>query len=73
MAIRIRKVFGNTIAVCAARSKAKAGDTYLDDAAHGALSAKFALDFYHMGFTVKPMVAKHIEELMEEEENEKTP
>ena len=73
MAIRIRKVDGHTIAVCAACTKPKDGDIYLDDAAHGALSGKFALDFYHMGFTSKLLADKHTRELIEEEENEKTP
>lgn len=72
MAIRIRKIGGHTIAVCAACTKPKVNDIYLDDAAHGALSAKFGLDFYHMGFLTKPLVDKDTLKLMEEEENEKT-
>lgn len=45
MAIRIRKIGGRTIALCAARSVPQAGDTYLDDEVHHALTAKFARDF----------------------------
>ena len=46
MAIRIRKVDGKTIALCAAKSIPKEGDLYLDDSIHHALTTKFGLDFY---------------------------
>jgi hypothetical protein len=42
MAIRLRTVAGVRIAVCAARSVAKHGDVYLDDADHYALTVKFS-------------------------------
>lgn len=61
MSIRIRIVDGTTIAVCAARSVAKEGDIYLDDAAHHALTIKFGLDFDSM-FHVKgtaPLIGPH--------------
>lgn len=45
MAIRIRNSGGMTIALCAAESDAMPGDTYLDDAQHYALAAKFAHDW----------------------------
>lgn len=45
MAIRIRNSNGFTIALCAAETDAEDGDIYLDDAAHHALSAKFAQDW----------------------------
>lgn len=48
MAIRIRRVNGRLIALCAARSVPKDGDIYLDDGLHHALSTKFALDFNSM-------------------------
>lgn len=44
MAIRLREVAGTMVAICAARSVPKDGDVYLDDRAHGALSAKFHAD-----------------------------
>lgn len=51
MSIRLRIVEGvGLVALCAARSVEKQGDTYLDDAAHHALSVKFSLDFASMGF-----------------------
>lgn len=51
MAIRLRHIEGTgLIALCAARSIAKAGDIYLDDSAHHALSVKFTDDFASMGF-----------------------
>ena len=50
MAIRIRKRGVGYIALCAAESKPKMGDIYLDDGMHGALSDKFEADFIKMGF-----------------------
>ena len=46
MAIRIRQSNGYTIALCAAETDPEDGDIYLDDAAHHALSAKFAQDWH---------------------------
>ena len=45
MAIRIRKVDGMWVALCAVEADKKEGDIYLDDACHEALSTKFALDW----------------------------
>lgn len=50
MAIRIRNIKGKLIALCAAKSKAKPGDVYLDDNAHHALTEKFYNDFKEEGF-----------------------
>jgi len=44
MAIRIRKVKGHLVALCAAETKAEVGDLYLDDAEHYALTVKFYAD-----------------------------
>jgi hypothetical protein len=60
-------VNGQCVAVCAASSAAKAGDLYLDDMMHGALSTKFALDFNSM-FDVRLPVDQEIVKLMEVEE-----
>jgi len=49
MSIRIRTVNGVRIALCAAETVARDGDTYLDDADHYALAAKFARD-WKIGF-----------------------
>lgn len=49
MAIRIRKVGGHVVALCAAKTEAKEGDIYLDDNAHHALSTKFACDWFDEG------------------------
>lgn len=49
MAIRIRVVNGETVALCAAEHEAQAGDHYLDDAEHHALTVKFEADFRSMG------------------------
>ena len=68
MAIRIRKSLdGTTIAVCAAETDPKPGDVYLDDAAHYALSTKFALDFAGMGFMDDPPADGRLATLMERE------
>ena len=48
MAIRLRKVSGCYVALCAVESDKKVGDIYLDDAMHGALKTKFAEDFNEM-------------------------
>jgi hypothetical protein len=45
MAIRIRRVNGVTVALCAVESDPMPGDTYLDDGAHYALAAKFCRDW----------------------------
>lgn len=45
MAIRIRQLPDRTVALCAAETDPAPGDLYLDDAAHYALAAKFALDW----------------------------
>ncbi len=54
MSIRIRSVGEIVVAICAARSVAKPGDVYLDDAAHHALSTKFWDDFASEGSMAKP-------------------
>jgi hypothetical protein len=50
MAIRLRRIDGYLIAVCAARTEHEPGDLYLDDEAHHALTTKFAEDFNNEGF-----------------------
>jgi len=49
MAIRIRKIKGGLIALCAAEFVAQDGDLYLDDNIHHALSIKFHDDFVEEG------------------------
>ena len=63
MAIRIRQVKGYTVALCAAKTKAKKGDVYLDDNAHFALTNKFAWDWHK-----KEIIDKDTVELMIKEE-----
>jgi len=55
MAIRLRRVQGKYIALCAVESDPKEGDIYLDDGMHGALSTKFAQDFNDMFDTKLPV------------------
>ena len=45
MAIRIRKVDGKIVALCAAKFPYKKGDIYLNDNIHHALTEKFKMDF----------------------------
>ena len=49
MAIRIREIQGHTVALCAAKTKAQKDDIYLGDAAHHALTTKFAVDWVSEG------------------------
>jgi hypothetical protein len=71
MAIRIRKINGYTIALCAAKTKPKKGDIYLDDDDHHALTTKFGLDFQSEGLICDSFVDKNLIILMKQEENEK--
>ncbi len=57
MAIRVRRVNGVIIAVCAAETDEVAGDLYLDDAVHYALSMKFGRDY--QGVTVGWSESEH--------------
>lgn len=45
MAIRLRRVKGVLVALCAAETDPVRGDVYLDDSVHHALSAKYAQDW----------------------------
>lgn len=45
MAIRLRKVEGTLVALCAAETDPHEEDLYLDDGIHYALAAKFARDW----------------------------
>lgn len=45
MSIRLRTVGGVRVALCAYETDPKEGDTYLDDADHYALAAKFRRDW----------------------------
>jgi hypothetical protein len=44
VAIRIRRVGGRVVALCAAKTRPESGDIYLDDAEDHALRLKFAGD-----------------------------
>jgi hypothetical protein len=55
MAIRVRRVNGVLVAVCAARSVEKPGDLYLDDGVHQALAEKFLEDFQSEGYNTRPL------------------
>ncbi len=67
MAIRIRTIKGLTIALCAACTKPKDGDIYLDDSVHHALSTKFSLDWYEEGLIGDPWADKELTALMKAE------
>ncbi len=67
MAIRIRTINGYTIALCAACTKPKEGDLYLDDSVHHALSTKFSLDWNEEGLIGDPMADTRLVSLMKAE------
>lgn len=67
MAIRIRKIDDHTIALCAAETKPKLGDLYLDDTIHHALATKFGLDWHKEGFLEKSLADEKLVILMEKE------
>ena len=69
MAIRLRKVGGVLIAICAARSVEKPGDIYLDDEAHHALGNKFARDYHEMYAYPLPCRNEDLELVEQEESN----
>ena len=45
MAIRLREVNGETVALCAAKTTPEPGDIYLDDRCHYAISRKYWRDY----------------------------
>lgn len=49
MSIRLRRVCGEWVALCAAETVALPGDIYLDDGLHYALACKFARDHLKHG------------------------
>lgn len=53
MAIRIRKIGYNVVALCASESEPKKGDIYLDDIADHALRVKFFKDYESEGIKFK--------------------
>lgn len=53
MAIRIREIEDEAVALCAAKTRAKKGDIYLDDNAHHALMVKFIVDLQSEGWLKK--------------------
>ncbi len=61
MAIRIRKIDGYMVALCAAVTEPEPGDVYFDDTVHHALTTKFALDWETEGFkTARVADPKHV-------------
>jgi len=56
VSIRIRRIEGHVVALCAARSVEKPGDVYLDDAEHYALAEKFWDDYPVCGVVCDPVI-----------------
>lgn len=69
MAIRIRKIDGHVVALCAAKTKPEPKDLYLDDNIHHALSTKFAVDWDGEGLVTAGLAHPPIAKLMKEEES----
>ena len=57
MAIRVRRVKGVLVALCAAKSVKRQGDLYLDDEVHYALSQKYWRDYPEITITDKDDIA----------------
>ena len=53
MAIRIRKINGKTVALCATKNKYKKGDIYLNDSIDHALRMKFLKDYKSEGRIIR--------------------
>ena len=68
MAIRIRTISGITVALCAAKTHAEAGDIYLDDSVHHALSTKFGVDWLGEGRLDRDLADDQLKKLMLEAE-----
>lgn len=58
MAIRLRIVNEEMVALCAARSAAKESDVYLDDGMHYALACKFAREWDRWNDTINDALAE---------------
>lgn len=64
MAIRIRRVNGITVALCAAKTSSVIGDIYLSDSIHHALSTKFGVDWVNEGHLKEDLADEKIKKLM---------
>ena len=65
MAIRMRMIAGEAVALCAAKSIPQPGDIYINDLWHYALAMKFAVDDETMsqeGMDEEPVVRLMLEE-----------
>ena len=69
MAIRLRRVDGILVAICAARSIKKPEDIYLDDSAHHALAVKFSDDFRSEGYNLQEVSTDYAMRMEQEESN----
>ncbi len=68
MAMRLRKVHGIWIAMCAAKTIKKSDDVYIDDTQDHAIRAKISYDNRLEGLNV-PVLDKKLDEIMKLEEN----
>ena len=69
MAIRIREINSHTVALCAAKSKPKLNDVYLNDNEHHALMVKFTVDLESEGWLKESApVDEIVKQVMLEEE-----
>lgn len=70
MAIRIRKINGHTVALCAAITKPGPGEQYLDDTIHHALSVKFSNDYNNEGLWPLPVDSVEVDRMLKAEMEE---
>ena len=71
MAIRLRKIDGTMVALCAAKSKSQAFDRYLDDGLDHALRIKFLKDFESEGLLVDPPLDEKVARIMQAAEEDR--
>lgn len=69
MAIRLRRIGGRVVAVCAAKTPFSPSDlAYLDDSMHHALMVKFTKDLESEGLLADPPIDEELAQLMAEAE-----
>ena len=67
MAMRLRRINGNWVALCATETKAKPNDTYIDDAQDHAIRIKLEHDWLSEGYMFNPKKTRRLGTLTNEE------
>jgi len=61
MAIRLRRIDGRLVALCAAKTWPEPGDKYLDDTEHYVLAEKFWRDYPEVGIVPDPESTRRVD------------